>query len=315
MADLWEEARALLAARVKGPGFYRALFGYSPGEGFPRFHLDRFGDWWLATLHAPEFESPSLAELLRLFEATAPGVAIKFRNDEQKTPTFGRVVKGDPAAAEAVVIERPGYRFEARLTSSLDAGIYPDAEPLREEIQASVAGKRVLNLFAYTCCFGVVAARGGAKAVINVDASRRFLQWGQANYRLNGLRCDGRDFVAEDAHKFCRRSARDGKLFDVVIVDPPPFYSSSGRRRSSEEQLEQDLALAVGVATPGATIHFLQCSARVSAGELEERVSVALSGTGRPFSVEMRTHHPVELVGNELPPTFKEARVRLGGSA
>ena len=47
---------------------------------------------------------------------------------------------------------------------------------------------RVLNRFSYTCGFGVAAGKGGAARAVNVDASRKVLEWGEANAELNGLR-------------------------------------------------------------------------------------------------------------------------------
>ena len=38
-------------------------------------------------------------------------------------------------------------------------------------------GLKVLNLFAYTCAFSVVALQGGAKQVVNVDEPRRHGHW------------------------------------------------------------------------------------------------------------------------------------------
>jgi 23S rRNA (cytosine1962-C5)-methyltransferase len=70
------------------------------------------------------------------------------------------------------------------------------------------------------------AALGGAKRVLNLDLSRQYLAWGQANYRLNGLPVDPHDFVFGDAFDWFGRFARREERFDVVIVDPPSFSSS-----------------------------------------------------------------------------------------
>ena len=47
-------------------------------------------------------------------------------------------------------------------------------------------GDRVLNTFAYTCAFSVVAALGGATAT-SVDLSKNYLEWGKRNFVLNEL--------------------------------------------------------------------------------------------------------------------------------
>jgi 23S rRNA (cytosine1962-C5)-methyltransferase len=242
---------------------------------------------------------------------TADGVVFKFRNDDRKSLASGRVVVGDARVAEALVVEQPGYRFEAHLTSDLDAGAYPDAEDLRRELLNDSSGKRLLNVFAYTCLFGVVALLGGARSAVNVDVSRRCLRRGQRNYVLNGLRVDGRDFVAADALRFLRRAARAGERWDEVIVDPPPFFSTGKLRRASDETIEECVEAALGVAAPGGRIHLLQCTARLAADELARRVEAVLARASVRGELELRTWSGSEVSARELAPTFKEARVRV----
>lgn len=311
--DIWAEARELVAARSAGrSGFYRALWGYSPHEGFPRLHLDRHGAWWLAVFHAPEVAGPEVEALRAWLAAGAEGVVFKFRNDDRRSVAAGRVVAGDPRAAESLVVDQGLYRFESHLTSDLDAGAYPDAEALRHELLAGLAkGERLLNAFAYTCLFGVCALRGGARAVINVDVSRHVLAWGRANYALNSLKVDGRDFVAEEALKHLRRLGRAGERFDRIVVDPPPFFSVGKLRRASDETLEEGIEAALGVLAPSGTLHFLQCTARITAAELGERARATVERLGRRASVEVRTWPGEPVSPRELAPTYKEARVRL----
>ncbi|MBI3726604.1 class I SAM-dependent methyltransferase [bacterium] len=312
MPDFWERARSLVRERTREGGFWRALHGYSPCEGFPRFHLDRYGEWWLAVFHSPDFESRELGDLAEFLASTASGVVLKFRNDDRKAPALGRVVSGDAEAARSLTVEQAGYRFEARLSSSLDAGAYPDAERLRAHLMATSSGKKLLNLYAYTCLFGVAAAKGGARGVVNVDLSRARLKWGQRNYQLNSLRADGRDFVAQDAPLFCRRQARAGATFDAIVVDPPPFYTTGKLRRSSDELLEKDLEAVLPLAAPGeTTIHFLQCTARVSEGELRSRVETVLAASPRAARFEVLTWKGPPISPEELAPSFKEARIVL----
>jgi len=84
----------------------------------------------------------------------------------------------------------------------------------------------VLNLFAYTCSFGVSAILGGATRVLNIDVSKPYLEWGKANYELNDLQVDPYDFVFGEASDWLNRLARRKERFDMVIVDPPSFSST-----------------------------------------------------------------------------------------
>jgi len=83
----------------------------------------------------------------------------------------------------------------------------------------------VLNLFAYTCAFSVVALQAGAKQVVNVDMSQSALATGQQNHQLNGINT-GASFLAHDIFKTWGKITRGGP-YDLVIVDPPSFQRGS----------------------------------------------------------------------------------------
>ena len=78
---------------------------------------------------------------------------------------------------------------------------------LRQEMRPGMA---LLNCFAYTCAFSVAAAASGARTT-SVDLSRRALDWGQANFRLNALDpAAGHEFFAGDVFDHLRRFGRQG---------------------------------------------------------------------------------------------------------
>ncbi|RYF34339.1 MAG: SAM-dependent methyltransferase [Comamonadaceae bacterium] len=87
------------------------------------------------------------------------------------------------------------------------------------------AGLKVLNLFAYTCAFSVVALQAGAAQVLNMDMSSGALAVGQQNHRLNRLMA-GASFLGHDIFKSWGRISRGGP-YDLVIVDPPSFQRGS----------------------------------------------------------------------------------------
>lgn len=54
-------------------------------------------------------------------------------------------------------------------------------------LRENAAGKRVLNLFAYTGSFSVYAAAAGAAKTVTVDMSNTYLQWAVIGLSLNGF--------------------------------------------------------------------------------------------------------------------------------
>ena len=95
------------------------------------------------------------------------------------------------------------------------------------------SGKTVLNLFAYTCGFGIAAHAGGAARALNVDLSRKVLDWGAENLALNGGAPTPRDFLAGDVFDWAKRLVKKGEQFDRVILDPPSFSTGKGTRFSA----------------------------------------------------------------------------------
>lgn len=105
-------------------------------------------------------------------------------------------------------------------------GYFLDMEPGRQWLETVSRNARVLNLFAYTCAFSVVAIAAGAKQVVNVDLSRRSLTQGRESHRRNDHDLSKVQFLGVDILKSWGKLKKQGP-YDVVIVDPPSFQKGS----------------------------------------------------------------------------------------
>ena len=83
----------------------------------------------------------------------------------------------------------------------------------------------MLNLFAYTCAFSVVALQAGAKHVVNVDMAQGAMATGQHNHQLNGLN-SGASFLVHDIFSTWGKINRAGP-YSLVIIDPPSYQKGS----------------------------------------------------------------------------------------
>ena len=126
------------------------------------------------------------------------------------------------------VVTENGVRFRVHLLKGLNHGFFLDMAEgrrwVREQMAAHPGGK-VLNLFAYTCAFSVVALQGGARQVTNVDMSGGALGIGKQNHALNGL-VSGASFLPHDIFSSWGRITRGGP-YDLVILDPPSYQKGS----------------------------------------------------------------------------------------
>ena len=100
------------------------------------------------------------------------------------------------------------------------------ARARRRWVREQAEGRRVLNLFAYTCGFSVAAIAGGAERVVNLDMAKAALSRGRDNHRLNGHDLGRVSFLGHDLFKSWGKLKKDGP-FDLVIIDPPSFQKGS----------------------------------------------------------------------------------------
>lgn len=176
-----------------------------------------------------------------------------------------------------------GRRFLVNLSDYLDTGLFLDHRKTRALVAGEAAGKRMLNLFAYTGSFTVYAATAGAASTVTVDMSNTYLDWGAENLRRNQVKPEAH--VLERADVMAWLAAYRGPKFDLVVVDPPTF-SNSKKMKGSFDVLRDHVALLAGVArvaTPAAVIWF---STNHRGFRLDDR---ALPG----FARAERTHETV----------------------
>lgn len=184
----------------------------SRGDSLDGVEIDTFAGRWLVQTRAPAFP-----DWLR---ATGHPIAIYWKQlGEHKDPPIW--IEGEQTPDPFEIMEN-GMRFWIDFTSGYSQGIFLDQRNNRAETRRRTKGLRVLNCFAYTCAFGVAAALGGAQTV-NVDLSKRYLDWGRRNYDLNGIPAAGHEFIAREALSVLDQFARKGRRFDLVILDPPTF--------------------------------------------------------------------------------------------
>ncbi|MFG6486427.1 class I SAM-dependent methyltransferase [Roseateles sp. BYS78W] len=130
------------------------------------------------------------------------------------------------AMPEPHVVTEAGTRYVVHLLRGQNHGLFLDMAEGRRWVRGHVKpGAKVLNLFAYTCAFSVVALQAGAAEVVNVDMASGALATGRTNHELNGVKAGAR-FLAHDIFNSWGKLTREGP-YDLVICDPPSFQKGS----------------------------------------------------------------------------------------
>ena len=171
------------------------------------------------------------------------------RNEERETP---RQIFGETSESLQSVVTERGFKFGVDFSAGYSVGLFIDQRENRTHLK-NLAPERVLNCFAYTCSFSVVAASAGA-ATVSVDLSKKSLDRGRENFSLNNLPPSNHQFMADDVMSVLPRMARRGEKFSAIILDPPTFSRSESGAFQVERHFEKLLLAALEVADRNAHI-------------------------------------------------------------
>lgn len=168
--------------------------------------------------------------------------------------------KADETNESFTVLEY-GVRFRVNLTDYLDTGLFLDHRETRQIVASHAKGKRVLNLFAYTCSFSVHAAMKGAVYTKSVDMSNTYTDWGRENFLLNRISLKNHPIVRADCLKFLDE---EREKYDLIIIDPPTISRSKKMDQMFDIQVDYpDLLLkAIERLNPDGVLFFSTNSRR-----------------------------------------------------
>jgi 23S rRNA (cytosine1962-C5)-methyltransferase len=124
-----------------------------------------------------------------------------------------------------IIINENGLKFNVDLENGQKTGYFLDQQDNRRAIQNIVRGADVLGAFTYTGTFEIHAAHYGAKSVLGIDISENAVGQANKNAALNGLDNICR-FETANAFDALKQWSKDGRQYDVVMLDPPSFTKS-----------------------------------------------------------------------------------------
>lgn len=226
-------------------------------DGLPWLRVDRLGDFAMIKYRHEHWtnERPAMELVKALRSMGLKGAAFVFdapsKDSAAAADARDRALNGwlgdleFNAPEETILARENGRRYALSATAGFSCGLFFDMRGVRQDLAEHWSGKRVLNLFAYTCGFGVALA--DSCEVTNVDVSSRYLDWGRHNYALNGLGVADEHFVRKDAFEYLEIAVKKQNYFDAIILDPPS-YSAGKRGRSRRFSLRNDLPELVGLA-------------------------------------------------------------------
>jgi 23S rRNA (cytosine1962-C5)-methyltransferase len=209
----------------------RLVFGEA--DGLPALIIDKFNDYFVLQTLSLGIEQWKTA-IVDAINAIFKPKGIYERNDVPVRELEGLEQKkdflSDPFPTE-IIIQENGLQFYVDIEHGQKTGYFLDQQDNRRAIQHIVKGADVLGAFTYTGTFEIHAAHYGAKSVLGIDISENAVAQANRNAALNQLDHIVK-FEAMNAFDVLKNWGKEGRKYDVVMLDPPAFT----KNRSSIEK-------------------------------------------------------------------------------
>lgn len=298
-----EQRLPLLPSNTTG---YRLVHGEN--DGLPGLVIDRYGESYVLKLYTTAWV-PHLPDLLRGLVQIGQAVGqprrvvlrlsrfVQSQADALFGLAEGQVLLGRPLRNGVRFLEN-GLYFEADVVQGQKTGFFLDQRDNRARVEKLAAGKRVLNVFAYTGGFSLYAARGGAREVVSLDISQPALANAMRNFKLNraheAVAAAEHELLVGDAFLTMKQLIANRRRFEMMIIDPPAFARRKEEIERAMSAYGRLVRLGLHLLRPGGILVMSSCSSRVSADQFFELVHKTALGVGRPLQEIERTGHALD---------------------
>lgn len=279
---------------------YRKKLGYgnccrvvfAEADGLPALIVDKYGDYLsvqclsLGIDMRKNMITECLAEIFSprgIYERSDVALRKKEGLQEVKQCLYGEV----PDLAE---IEENGLKMLVDIKNGQKTGYFLDQKENRFAARRYAAGGEVLDCFCNSGGFTINCATV-AKKVTACDISRPALDSVIANAELNGLK--NIETVCGDAFALLRDFRREGKKFDLVILDPPAFCKTADEVKDACRGYKDINIQGMKLVKSGGFLITCSCSHYMTPTLFEKMLTEAAKESGRTVrSVEIKTQAP-----------------------
>ena len=221
--------------RIQEAWDYRQQIGYvencrlvfGEADSLPALIIDKFNDYLVIQTLALGMERWK-AEIVTALQEIFKPKGIYERNDVPVRELEGMPqIKGFLSAPfdTNIILNENGLKFHVDIENGQKTGYFLDQQDNRRAIQHISKGADVLEAFCYTGTFSLHAAHYGAKSTLGLDISEKAVETARSNAILNGFE-DTCKFEAVNAFDVLKQWVKEGKRYDVVMLDPPAFTKS-----------------------------------------------------------------------------------------
>lgn len=283
----------------KDTNAYRLIYG--EGDGLPGVIVDVYDQVVVMKLYSGiwlpyiEFLKEALVAVLQ-----PEALVLRISRNVAKLETEfedGNVLYGtlqDPL----VPFKEYGVAFQAHVIKGHKTGYFLDHRFNRHKVGLLSKGKTVLDVFSYAGGFSVHALVGGAEAVSSIDISAQALEVARENAALNKFKGE-HETLKGDAFELLADLVKEGRQFDIVVIDPPSFAKQQSEVQRALKQYEKLAALGAALCSKGGVLVLASCSSRVAIDDFKAAHQRAFKKAGlKPRILMSTTHdwdHPISI--------------------
>lgn len=292
--------REFYSNRLREAWEYRRKLGYenccrvvfAEADSLPALIVDKYGDYLAVQCLSlgidlrKQLIVDCLAEIFHpkgIFERSDVVLRKKEGLAEVKGTLYGEV-------PDEVEIVENGLKMLVDIKNGQKTGYFLDQKENRFAARRYAAGGEVLDCFCNSGGFTVNCATV-AKSVTACDVSQPALDSVMKNVRLNGL--DNVNTVCGDAFAILRDFRRNGKKFDLVILDPPAFCKTADEVKDAYRGYKDINIQGMKLVKSGGFLITCSCSHYMTSTLFERMLTEASKESGRTVrSVEVKTQAP-----------------------
>lgn len=274
----------------------RFIFGEA--DFLPGLTVDKFEDYYviqISTLGMDQFRDIVVQILVE--DYNAKGV---YERSDLKTREIEGLEQRKGFLTEEfdtnVQIIENGVKYIVDLENGQKTGFFLDQKENRAAIHRICKDKEVLDCFTHTGSFALNAGIAGAKSVLGIDVSQHAIDCATRNSELNNLQ-DTVKFECHNAFNVLADWSREGRKFDVVILDPPAFTKSRGTINGATRGYKEINLRGIKMVKEGGYFVTCSCSHYMAEDLLRKTIADAAHDAHRSLrQIEFRTQscdHPI----------------------
>ncbi|MFM2358653.1 MAG: hypothetical protein RLY16_646, partial [Bacteroidota bacterium] len=260
---------AFFLRRIEQAWQYRQKLGYvencrlifGEADDMPQLIIDKFNDYFVIQTLALGIDLWKPA-IVKAIEQLFSPKGIYERNDVPVRELEGLEQQKGFLSAEFdtnIIINENGIQYHVDIANGQKTGYFLDQQDNRRAISRIVKDAHVLGAFCYTGSFEISAAHFGAASVTGLDISQSAIDMCNKNAALNGLEavCD---FQCVNAFDVLKNWSKDGKQFDVVMLDPPSFTKSRSNIQKAVTGYKEINLRGIKLVKPGGFLVTSSCT-------------------------------------------------------